>query len=436
MIYYLLLALIVTVYIFLAFKRAKKYKYDQSQDYIYSLDKNLLLQAKLADNTILLPDNYKEYDTLFLKIDISYNLISYFFKPTIEIEDTKHFFEYAAKGIRYLNISHLYDKTLKLKLKNLILSDTDISIYGYKNNMVMSDKILILAPHADDAEIAAFGLYKTAQDVTIVTTTAGEHGHCNYCDIYENNRTKNSLKKGELRVLDALSVPFLGNIDIRDSLTLGYFGGTLKWMSENQDKKASSLVEGVKDMNLFRKVSHANIKLPVHVEPLHSSFTNDLKEIIEQIKPAIIITPHPSIDSHPDHKYTTIALSHVLQETNHNCKLFLYTNHLPISETYPIGKMNSAVTLPPNKKEFYFDSIYSFGLDKDLQIDKFFALESIHDLRDSLIFISIKKSLKHLNKMIKREVTGKDKSYYKRAVRANELFFVMKSENIDKLMDI
>lgn len=68
MIYYLLLALIVTVYIFLAFKRAKKYKYDQSQDYIYSLDKNLLLQAKLADNTILLPDNYKEYDTLFLKI--------------------------------------------------------------------------------------------------------------------------------------------------------------------------------------------------------------------------------------------------------------------------------------------------------------------------------------------------------------------------------
>ena len=38
--------------------------------------------------------------------------------------------------------------------------------------------------------------------------------------------------------------------------------------------------------------------------------------------------------------------------------------------------------------------------------------------------------------MIKREVTGKDKSYYKRAVRANELYFVVESENIDKLMDI
>jgi hypothetical protein len=436
MIYYLLLALIVTLYIFLTFKRAKKYKYDQSNDYVYSLNKNLLLQAKLTDNTVLLTNNTEDYDTLFLKIDISYNPLSYFFKPTIEIENVKHYFEYGAKGIRYLNISHVKDKTLKLKMKHLILSDTDISIYGYKNDMNMSDKILILAPHADDAEIAAFGLYKTAQNVTIVTTTAGEHGHCNYCDIYDNNRTKNSLKKGELRVLDALTVPLLGNVDIRDSLTLGYFGGSLKWMSENHDKKASSLVSGINDINLFRKVSHANIKLPSHVEPLHSSFTNDLKEIIEQIKPTIIITPHPSIDSHPDHKYTTITLSHALQETNHNCKLFLYTNHLELSETYPIGKMNSAVTLPPSKKKFYFDSLYSFGLDKDLQIDKFFALESIHDLRDSLVFISIKKSLKHLNKMIKREVTGKDKSYYKRAVRANELYFVVESENIDKLMDI
>ena len=78
MIYYLLLALIVTLYIFLTFKRAKKYKYDQSNDYVYSLNKNLLLQAKLTDNTVLLTNNTEDYDTLFLKIDISYNPLSYF----------------------------------------------------------------------------------------------------------------------------------------------------------------------------------------------------------------------------------------------------------------------------------------------------------------------------------------------------------------------
>ena len=61
----------------------------------------------------------------------------------------------------------------------------------------------------------------------------------------------------------------------------------------------------------------------------------------------------------------------------------------------------------------------------------------MHDLRDSLIFISIKQSLNHLVNMIKRKLkyTGKDKSYYKRAIRANELFFVVESENINNLLD-
>jgi LmbE family N-acetylglucosaminyl deacetylase len=189
-------------------------------------------------------------------------------------------------------------------------------------------------------------------------------------------------------------------------------------------------------MNRFRAVSHAKVKLSQKVEPTYHAFINDLKEMIEQTKPTIIITPHPIIDTHPDHQQTTLALIDVLKETNHRCKLLLYTNHLKLSETYPIGAMHSSVTLPPNKKEFYFDALYSFELDKELQIDKFFALESIHDLRDSLLFISIKKSFGHLNKMIKRKITGKDKSYYKRAVRANELFFVVESENIEKLLEI
>ncbi len=435
MIYFYLLGLLTLFYIFLVIKRAKKYKYNQKQDYIYNLDKNLIDSAELSNNLLKLSQEFKEYDSLFAKIDISFNLLSYFLKPYIEIEDVKHYFEYGAKGIRYLNISHLADQNIMLKLKNIKLLNREVPIYGYQNHINLSEKILILAPHADDAEIAAFGLYKTAENVTIVTTTAGEHGICNYCDIYKNDRTKQSLKKAELRIFDALCVPLLGNVKIQNSLTLGYFGGSLKWMSEHQNEIASSFVDGINDMNRFRKVSHATINLPSKVNPTYNHFLNDIKNIIEQIEPDIIITPHPSIDSHPDHKYTTLSLIEALKNSNKKPKLLLYTNHLKLSETYPIGAINSSVTLPPNNKEFYFDSVYSFKLDDDLQIDKFFALEAIHDLRDSLIFISIKKSLKHLNKMIKRKVTGKDKSYYKRAVKANELFYVVESENIDLLTD-
>ncbi len=435
MLSYFLFAL-VSIYIFMLFKRAKKYKYDVSKDYMYNLEKNVLLKTDLHDNSIILPKNFKEYDSLFLGITLSFHPLSLFFKPWIKIESTNHYFEYAAQGKRYLNISNLQDEKLFLISKNIHLKTTEMTIYGYKNNIHLSEKILILAPHADDAEIAAFGLYKQAQDVTIVTTTAGESGVCNYCDMYDNNHLKQSLKKGELRVFDALCVPLLGNVAIQNSLTLGYFGGTLQWMRGHKNEQACSFIKGIDEMNNFRKVSHAHIKLPLNVKPIYEAFHHDLQEIITQLKPDIIITPHPAIDSHPDHKQTSLTLFEVLQETHHECKLLLYTNHLQLSESYPLGKMYASVTLPPNKNAFYFDSLYSFALDKELQIDKFFALESIHDLRDSLLFISIKKSLKHLNKMIKRELTGKDKSYYKRAVRANELFFVVESKNIEKLLEI
>lgn len=436
MLYFLFFALLLLILIFIVIKRAKKYKYNASQSYNYHLDKNLITKTKLENNTLLLPQNFQEFDTLFLKVELTFSPLSYIFKPYFEIENIKHYFEYGAKGSRYLNISHINNETLTLKLNTLKLATNEVSLYGLKNNINLAKKTLILAPHADDAEIAAFGFYKSAENVTIVTTTAGEHGVCNYCEIYENDKRRQSLKKAELRAFDALSVPLLGNVAMQNSLTLGYFGESLKWMSEHKNECASSYIDEIESMDNFRKVSHANITLPGHVKPTYNSFLNDLKEIIQQLKPEIILTPHPVIDSHNDHKYSTFALLEALKSTNHKCKLLLYTNHLKQSETYPIGEMYSSITLPPNKKDFYFDSIFSFELDKDLQIDKFFALETIHDLRDSFLVISIKKSFKHLNKMIKRKVSGKDKSYYKRAVRANELFFVVESENIDNLLCI
>jgi len=432
MIFYLLFTLLI-IFCIIVFKRARKYKYNTSKDYLYSLDKNLISELEINNNVLDLPKNYKDFDSLFLKVNIAFNFNTYFLKPYIKIKSTKHFFEYGARGERYLNISNSPDASLKLSLKNLSLLSNKVSLYGYKNEIDLSKKVLILAPHADDAEIAAFGLYKTAKDVTIVTTTAGEEGLCSYSDLYKNNKKAQSLKKAELRALDAISVPLLGNVKYENSLVLGYFGGSLKWMSENREKKATSKIEGIDDMNLFRRVSHSNIKLTPDAEPTYKSFLNDLEKILNQIKPYIIITPHPTIDSHPDHKQTTLSLIEAMQKTNITSKLLLYTNHLELSETYPLGEMHSCISLPPNTKEFYFDSIYSFELNASLQRDKFFALEAMHDLRDSLVGISIKKAFRQLNKMIKREVTGKDKSYYKRAVRANELFFVVDDKNIDKL---
>jgi LmbE family N-acetylglucosaminyl deacetylase len=428
-----LITLLVLFYIFIVFKRYRRYKYDTSKDYLYDLSSHLLMQTELKSNKLSISDRYKDYDTLIAQITLKKDISSYFFKPYIEIESVKYFFEYGAIGMRYI-VLDASKREFDFTPHNLTLKDNSVKLYAYSSDISLEDdSILIFAPHADDAEIAAFGLYKEAKNITIVTTTAGEHGLCNYCDIYNQDRVKNALKKAELRAYDALSIPLLGGVDIQNSLALGYFGGTLKEMSERAKEVFVSKVDGITDMRNFRRVNHSHIKLKENVEASYSFFMQDLQDIISEIKPTLIITPHPDIDSHIDHKQTTYSVIEALESLNHTAKLMLYTNHLQLSETYPIGEISSAVNLPPNMKDFYFDSIYSFALNKDLQSDKYFALEAIHDLRDSSLVISIKSSYRHLKKLIKRKIFGKDKSYFKRAVRANELFFILESENIKKL---
>jgi len=417
-----ILFLLLCVYFFIIFKRFNKYKYNQKEDYIYNLEKYFIKEINLDTKNIDIAKQ-NSYDTLFLEIKISSNLLSYFFKPYIETGNIKHFFEYGAKGVRYLNISHI--KNLTNIKTNIKLTSKTSKLYAFKNNIDLDkENILILSPHADDAEIASFGVYKTAKNVTIVTITAGESGVCNYCNLYKNDKEKSVLKKAQLRTFDALTTPLLGGVKFYNILTLGYFSTTLKEMAKYPTKEFYSKIKTIKKTDDFRKVSHAKIKLDEKVKPTYEALLKDLEKIITQLKPTIIITPHPQIDSHSDHKQTTLAVTQVLKDKNHDSKLLLYTNHLNISEQYPIGDMHSALTLPPNKNRFDFDSIYSFYLDDDLQTDKLFALENMHDLKDSTIYISLKSSFKHFKKMLMRKITSKDKSYYRRALRSNELFFI------------
>ena len=393
------------IYLLLILKRVKKYKYNQKQNYMYDL------QTKAT---------CKNHDTSFLEIKLYPTLCSYIFKPYICVDGVKTFFEYGAKGVRYINISHVKDKTPK---PHFIKIDKKTKIFNFKNEIDLNKKILILSPHADDAEIASFGLYNVAKDVTIVTTTIGENGNQNYKKSY-NNTLQATLKKAQLRTLDALCTPFLGGVEFSNTLTLGYNGGSLQPLKNKQEFKTT-----LKDITPFRKTKHSCIKLPDVTKPTYETFLNDINEIVKQLQPEIIITPHPQIDSHPDHKQTTLTLLEVLKQSNLNPTLLLYTNHLQLSETYPLGNIGSSITLPPNKEDFIFNSIYSFKLDQQNQTDKFFALENIHDLRDSYLQTNIKSIYKHLIKLIKRKITSKDKSYYKRAIRDNELFFVATKED-------
>ncbi len=424
------LYIIFLLFIFAAIiivKNNKQYQYNSKASSLYEqydLERNKLSCIDIEKDLVDLSFVDPSFHTLFLKLSLHPSLRAYVFEPYITINEKKEFFEYGFKGVRYINLSGFAGEKVSIKGIGVKFEKKNLPLYGFQNTIDLTKKVLLLSPHADDAEIAAFGLYKNINNVTIVTLTTGENGVCKYCDFYDN-KLEASIQKAQLRTFDALTTGILGDVDISCSLMLGYPGGSLKKMAQNKDKPVYSEIKNFPHMNRFRKIDHTKFALKKEVEPTYDNFYDDIKTIVDELRPEIIISPHPQIDTNTDHQQTTNTLVEVLKELRLSPELLLYTNHLPTTELYPFGAIFSNVSLPPIEKEFHFDSIYSFALDEKLQKEKYFALESMHDLRDSLILFSLKHAYKHFIKLLTKRFYTKDKSYFRRAIRGNELFFVV-----------
>jgi hypothetical protein len=131
--------------------------------------------------------------------------------------------------------------------------------------------------------------------------------------------------------------------------------------------------------------------------------------------------PDPRLDTHLDHEFTSVALEQALDQWQGNPVFLLYTNHAG-SEHYPYGPAGSMVSLPPSDRHLSMQKIYSYPTAHALQIRKLFALESMHDLRlspDEQMTCS-SATIAHRPDYPR---TPED-DYFRRAVRANELFYV------------
>ncbi|WP_201523723.1 PIG-L family deacetylase [Aliarcobacter butzleri] len=413
--------------------RKRMYKYNQRQDYCYDLKNPKIFNIENI--------NLKEFnknETLILKLTIKSNILSKLFTPYIKVslenKVEKTFFEHGAAGIRYIDISTFsgFDN-IKIFAQNCNIVSKNLEVYDFEDLDIKNKKLLIVAPHPDDAEISSFGLYSSAKESFIVTITAGE-GEAKYCD-FEENKEKRSILKGNLRVFDALTTGLLGNVKFENNIALGYFNGTIEKMYKNKKDIISSENIKTSDINYFRKVKHSKIK--TNEEPISTwgSLVEDFVQIINSTSPDFIFTLHPQIDLHKDHQYITLALIEAIEKLGlKDKKLLTSTNHLNYNEIYPYGNVFSTTSLAPRFKiPFVFDKIYSHKLSKEQQIYKFYALEAMHDLRDSTIQISLKKLFIFFYKQLRRYINGKEQSYYRRAIRTNEIFYITNCESLKKV---
>ena len=434
-VFFMLITLLIIVSVYILIKRTSIYSYDVAEDYEYSFDKTdaNITKLKFESGEITLPEKHNLNQSAFLKITIETTFVGKYLLPSIKMTDGKSSFtqyvEHGAKGIRYLNISSLMgDKETQLKLygNHVAIDDQTVELITFKNQDINKLKILVVAPHPDDAEIAAYGLYSSNKNSYIITVTAGDAGKNKYDEVYKN-KTKQYLKKGELRTWNSITVPMLGGISLEQTINLGFFDSTLKTMFKDKSKQVNGVYTNAADISTFRKQNISSISRGLSGQSDWNSLVTNLEYLLKTIQPDIIVTPYPALDRNSDHKLSSVALFEAIKKSGiKNGHLYLYTNHFVLNKYYPYGEIFGAVSIPPNfGKEKYFDGIYSHNLTMDEQKDKIFAFEAMNDLRLDTEWRYSKGAIRLALRNIRKDILGRNNSYYRRAVRSNELFFVV-----------
>lgn len=371
------------------------------------------------------------WDTALLGVHVSVDFLGS--APFVEIASAgvtdRHYFRPGETGPRWLNLSFLRaaitgGTRVSLRTNGVRIGAGAAPLRLFTNGLDLSRTMLVLAPHPDDAEIAAFGLYAN-RNATVVTITTGNAGprsyEANFTDLAEMYHFK-----GRLRLIDSITVPWLGGIPPARAFNMGYFDARL---AEMHDKPAAVIPEMYgpnTDIGAYLKYNVGTLLPKRSRASRWTNLVDDLETVLRKVDPALIVAPHPQLDSHVDHQFTTVALAEALSRRRQRVTLLLYTNHADRNR-YPYGPAGTLMSLPPPvAQEVLIDQVYSHPVSPDLQRQKLFALESMHDLRSSpsrLYQVEIGQDrVREFEKQGPAATGGVN--YLRRGPRSNELFFV------------
>ncbi|MDR0702016.1 MAG: PIG-L family deacetylase, partial [Azoarcus sp.] len=376
--------------------------YTPSADYQYRFGSLAqILPTSFAESRLTLADGAEppdEADTLLLGLRLRCRSLGRFLDPVVVIaangtgskDDTSadcQTFERGVAGLRYLNLTGFANA---LKNSGLDLLGQHCRLVGepvlwrIPNPDYRQKRLLIIAPHADDAELAAFGLYSQAKEVWIVTLTAGEIETEHYRRMglapAEAARTK-----GRLRAWDSIAVPLWGGVPPEHCAQLGYFCLQLSAMRAEPEKAIPSREAELCDTRPFRRYNRIQLASDADGIPSWKNLLADLRELMERARPEVIVLPHPYLDPHPDHVAAHAAILEILQTSSLRMQTLLtYANHLHDNDRWPMGEAHQGVALPPLMEATAAFTPYAFSLDPKRQRDKAMALAMMHDLASRL----------------------------------------------------
>lgn len=412
---------------------AQRPQFDPQHDYAYDLEKTdaAVTTVALDETGFAWPEGAGPADTALLEITLTGATA-----PAPAISATRdgvavrQVFEEQARGRRFLDVSPLLGAAggrVALAGSGVAWQVGPARLFLYRNPPLVGRRVLVLAPHPDDAEIAVFGVYKrTGADV--ITVTSGDAGGDNFKALFPD-RPEHYRVKGWIRTWDSISVPFYGGVYPGKARNLGFYDATLKKLQSAPTVALPPLIAQLDDPGYYRKL---NVDTRLRDRPFKGTWDGlvaDLVWELKRVRPGVIVAPHPLLDNHADHQFTTIALIDALARWKGKCELYLYTNHALENEAWPFGDRDAMSGLPPTSRGgLFFRRIYSHPVSPMEQKLKLIALEGMHDLRafdlrdGTPVSEADRESWQHYD-------------YYRRGPRPNELFFVVTREEAVRLRE-
>lgn len=366
-------------------------------------------------------------ETLVLQIRIKANWLGHLLDPHVWIGEDRQDLERGVDGQRFLNLSGqgvaLAAGQLSLRGRFCGLAQ-QATLHALSNPDYGQQRLMIVAPHADDAELAAFGLYSRAAEVSIVTLTQGEVEAENYRRMGLDAAQAARLK-GRLRSWDSLAVPLWGGVPQQQCVQLGYYCLQLSAMAQQPEQSFGSLESGGSDIRALRCNNPLRLPGDVDGQPHWRNLVTDLVGALEYFRPEVVVTPHPELDPHSDHVASTRALLEAIELSAWQPRtLLLYANHLHDNDRWPMGPSGYGIALPPTIEPLPADALWSPSLAAETRLDKAMALGMQHDLQGRLPL------KKRLRRVIQRLLVGRrwpstgEDEFFRKAVRRHELFWV------------
>lgn len=369
-------------------------------------------------------------ETLILQVRLKCTWLGRFFDPAVEvlggdIPDLQTF-ERGVRGVRYLNLTGQATAVMagNLRLRGRHCRVLEASqLWVVRSGDLYPRRVMVIAPHADDAELAAYGLYSKAAESWIVTLTAGEIEAEHYQQM-GLERAEAARLKGRLRAWDSIAVPRWAGVPQAQCVQLGYFCLQLPAMQAAPDQPMASREAEIADTRLFRQFNSLVLPGDHDGAPTWNNLLADLRALIVLARPQVLVMPHPTLDPHPDHVCAQAAVLEALQGLEWQPETLLcYANHLHDNDRWPMGDSGAGVALPPQMEAGQGWTPHSLVLDLNAQRDKAMALGMMHDLQPAPPF------KRRLRRLLQRWLAGRKASpygeneFFRKAVRRHELFW-------------